>query len=45
LALAGRAGFRCFTAVQAFKDYVEKNILANDDSQNALVAVAQGIQG
>ncbi len=28
LALASRAGFRCFTAAQEFKDYVEKDILA-----------------
>jgi hypothetical protein len=28
LALASRAGFRCFTAAQDFKDYVEKEILA-----------------
>ncbi len=31
LALASRAGFRCFTATQEFKDYVEKDILAGED--------------
>lgn len=30
LALASRAGFRCFTAGQEFKDYVEKDILAGE---------------
>lgn len=30
LALASRAGFRCFTAAQDFKDYVEKDILAGE---------------
>jgi hypothetical protein len=30
LALASRAGFRCFTAGQDFKDYVQKEILANE---------------
>jgi hypothetical protein len=30
LALASRAGFRCFTAAQDFKDYVEKEILAGE---------------
>jgi len=30
LALASRAGFLCFTAVQDFKDYVEKDILAGE---------------
>jgi hypothetical protein len=30
LALASRAGFRCFTTGQDFKDYVQKEILANE---------------
>ena len=30
LALASRAGFRCFTTGQEFKDYVEKDILAGE---------------
>ena len=30
LVLAGKSGFRCFTSAQAFKDYVEKEILAVD---------------
>ena len=30
LSLASRAGFRCFTAGQDFKDYVQKEILANE---------------
>jgi len=30
LALASRAGFRCFTTVQDFKDYVQKEILAGE---------------
>jgi len=30
LALANRAGFRCFTTSQDFPDYVEKEILASE---------------
>ena len=30
LALVSRAGFRCFTTGQDFKEYVQKEILANE---------------
>jgi hypothetical protein len=40
LALASRAGFRCFTAAQDFKDYVEKDILAGEGQ--GLPAAATG---
>jgi hypothetical protein len=30
LALASRAGFRCFTAARDFRDYAEKDILAGE---------------
>jgi hypothetical protein len=32
LAVASRAGFRCFTEQRDFKEYLEKEILANDYS-------------
>lgn len=44
LALASRAGFRCFTSAQAFRDYVQKEILANEESQNAPTAEMQSVQ-
>jgi hypothetical protein len=40
LVLASRAGFRCFTAAQDFRDYVEKDILAGEGE-----AVAAGATG
>ena len=33
VALASSAGFRCFTDVQAFREYVEQEILAADRDQ------------
>jgi hypothetical protein len=41
LALASRAGFRCFTATQDFKDYVERDILASE-GQSVPAAAIQG---
>jgi hypothetical protein len=41
LALANRAGFRCFTTAPDFRDYVQHEILAKDDGQHALAAVIQ----
>jgi hypothetical protein len=43
LALASRAGFRCFTTAMGFQDYVQREILANEDGQNALAAAAQSV--
>jgi hypothetical protein len=39
LALANRAGFRCFTTAPGFRDYVQQEILANEDGQNAMAPV------
>jgi hypothetical protein len=39
LALANRAGFRCFTTASGFRDYVQQEILANEDGQNAMAIV------
>ena len=43
LALASRAGFRCFTTTPDFRDYVQREILANEDGHNALATVAQSV--
>ena len=43
LAFANGAGFRCFTTAPSFRDYVQREILANEDAQNALSAVAQSV--
>jgi hypothetical protein len=40
LAFANGAGFRCFTTAPSFRDYVQREILAHEDAQNALSAVA-----
>ena len=40
LAIASGAGFRCFTTATDFRAYVHKEILASDDVQNGLPAVA-----
>ena len=43
--LASRAGFRCFTSIGPFKEYVEKEILGNgDDRQIPPTGVAQSVQ-
>jgi hypothetical protein len=39
LALASRAGFRCFTDAQDFKDYVEKDMLAGEGQAIPAAAV------
>ena len=38
--LASRAGFRCFTDVQAFREYVQQEILANEQDQGSSDAAA-----
>ena len=43
LALASRAGFRCFTALQDFKDYVEKDILASEGQGVPTVATGTNL--
>jgi hypothetical protein len=45
LALASRAGFRCFTSAQGFKEYVQKEILASEEGHNVPPVVMQGVQG
>jgi hypothetical protein len=45
LALASRAGFRCFTTVVSFQDYVHDEILADRDDQNPLAAVLHSVEG
>ncbi len=45
VALASRAGFRCFTMIGPFKEYVEKEILGNSDDRQILpTGVAQSVQ-
>lgn len=39
VAIASKAGFRCFTSTQDFKDYVEKEILAGGSRSVASEAV------
>jgi hypothetical protein len=41
LALANRAGFRCFTTAPGFRDYVQQEILANEDGQNTMAIMIQ----
>jgi hypothetical protein len=45
LELANRAGFRCFTTIPGFRDYVHQENLANEDGQNVLAAVIQSVEG
>ena len=43
LALANRAGFRCFTTALSFLDYMQREILANEEGRSALSAMAQSV--
>jgi hypothetical protein len=43
VALASRAGFRCFTTVLEFQDYVRQEILADRESQDTLATATQSV--
>ena len=38
LALANRAGYRCFTTAPGFRNYVQQEILANEDNPNTMAS-------